>query len=199
MMLLNDQTDAPPRFAVAGERMTADEFETLTETDGFELIDFEIVEKRVDQLAAWVIASVICELRNYAKLTRAGAVYASDAAYKCFDTANFRKPDASFVVASRQPKGIGTGPLMITPDLAVEVISPSDMHGRILGKVELYLSAGVRMVWIIDPMHRFVNVYVPGQKKPLWLTEEDVLDGRDILPGFQCIVRELFPPVPATV
>jgi Uma2 family endonuclease len=59
-----------------------------------------------------------------------------------------------------------------------------------LGKVEMYLRAGVRLVWVIVPEDNGVSVHVPDA--PV-LTADDVLDGGAVLPGFSCPVRQLFP------
>ena len=101
-----------------------------------------------------------------------------------------RAPDAAFVNASR------VVPSQIkyydgAPDLAVEVISPGDTLVEVEEKVDDYLNAGTRLVWVINPRRRTVTVYEPNQH-PLILRENDSLDGDEVLPGFQCVVAEVF-------
>ncbi len=79
----------------------------------------------------------------------------------------------------------------IRPDLAVEVISPSDGPGDIAAKMEHYRRAGVPLVWWVQPKTRTVTVYRDGQKAGE-LGEGDELDGGDVLPGFRLAVAEIF-------
>lgn len=103
-----------------------------------------------------------------------------------------RAPDASFVAKGRLPAGeLPTGYLDLAPDLAVEVVSPGDTAGEVQAKVEDWLRAGVRLVWVAYPNTRSVAVY-QGLNDVRVLTEQDELDGGEVLPGFRCQVRDLF-------
>jgi Uma2 family endonuclease len=79
----------------------------------------------------------------------------------------------------------------IAPDLAIEVVSPTDHFVRLARKIRQYLERGVRMIWVIDPEDRSATVYRPGVPD-LYLTENDTLEGADVLPGFSVRVAELF-------
>jgi Uma2 family endonuclease len=79
------------------------------------------------------------------------------------------------------------------PLLAVEILSPSDTLQEIHTKTQLYLAAGVLVVWIIDPYDRTVQVYRPGQP-PVLFNEQQQLCGAPELPGFEVAVNELFSP-----
>jgi Uma2 family endonuclease len=101
-------------------------------------------------------------------------------------------PDAAFVrAASMPPEDEQDGYLRLAPDLAVEVISPSDRAGQVSENVAEYLEAGVRLLWVIEPRQRTVTVYTPNQNARV-LREGDILDGGDVLPGFSVAVAELF-------
>ena len=76
-------------------------------------------------------------------------------------------------------------------DLAVEVLSPTDRLPEVRDKVEEWLSAGTRLVWLVDPAAHTVTVYRTLDDLQL-LSEHDVLDGGQVVPGFACRVRELF-------
>lgn len=82
-----------------------------------------------------------------------------------------------------------------TPDLAVEVISPSETYNDVQEKLEDYLSAGVKMVWIIRPKQKTITVY-----RSLFdfsvLHENEELDGADVLPGFKCDLQNVFGNLP---
>lgn len=99
-------------------------------------------------------------------------------------------PDLSFVQAAHIPADENAYP-ELAPDLVVEVISPSQSGPSIEEKVAIYLTAGVRLVWVIDPARQAVRVHrQDGTERTL--TDQDVLDGEDVLPGFRVLVAELF-------
>ncbi len=103
-----------------------------------------------------------------------------------------RGPDCAFVSQERVdslgvPKKYFPGP----PDLAVEVVSPSDTVDGVEEKVEEWLSAGTRLVWVLHPRRRRVTVYRPNQK-PVILTADDNLEGQDVVDGFSVRVGDLF-------
>ncbi len=81
--------------------------------------------------------------------------------------------------------------LPVSPDLVVEVRSPNDRDPEIEEKTELWLAAGSRLVWNVDPGARTVTVHRPGARF-LLLTETDEIDGADVLPGFRCRVADFF-------
>jgi Uma2 family endonuclease len=82
--------------------------------------------------------------------------------------------------------------LPFAPDLAVEVVSPSDTATAIQQKVDLYLSKGTALVWVVYPDLRKVAVHYPdGHSKSL--TDKQVLDGEEVLPGLSIPVRGIFP------
>jgi Uma2 family endonuclease len=125
-----------------------------------------------------------------------GEVFNSEQYYRCFadDASKSRKPDASFVSKQRLPADWQSlGFLSIPPDLAVEVTFPNDLAYEVDEKVEEYLSAGVKLVWEINPIERMVTVHrLDGTVQKLH--ERDVLSGEDVIPGFECRVGDLLPP-----
>lgn len=103
-----------------------------------------------------------------------------------------RIPDVSFVRRDRVPADRSSVKLFfIPPDLAVEVVSPGDRPREMDDKVQQYLAAGVRLVWIVWPKPRSVVVHTPDND-PQRLTEQDILTGGSVLPGFSVSVAELF-------
>lgn len=103
-----------------------------------------------------------------------------------------RVPDASFVRADRLPAaGIGPGLLKFAPDIAIEVLSPSETASELQEKLDDYQVSGTSLVWVVDPVRR--TVLVVAQNAPLkQLHETDVLDGGDVLPKFACAVSDIF-------
>ncbi len=101
-------------------------------------------------------------------------------------------PDIIFVRADRlPPKDERLGFLELAPDLVVEILSPSDRAIEVNEKVVVYLEAGVRLVWIIDPRRRSVTAYAADRTARV-LVEGDDLDVGDVLPGFRLPLTELF-------
>lgn len=104
-----------------------------------------------------------------------------------------RAPDVAFVAAGRFPEGrIPVAYSEIMPDLLAEVVSPGESRREVEEKVQMWLEAGVRMVFVAAIRTRSASVYESFTDVRV-LTENDVLDGGDVLPGFTCPVRNLFP------
>jgi Uma2 family endonuclease len=106
------------------------------------------------------------------------------------DRATVRSPDAAFVRRERLPE-LSDHFVPVAPDLAVEVLSPSDRMADALGKVAMYLQAGVQLVWLVDPAARVVTVFRPDGP-PKILGQSDALDGGDLLPGLTIPLAEIF-------
>lgn len=102
-------------------------------------------------------------------------------------------PDVAFIAKQRVAEMLvaGSGFYVGPPDLAVEIISPSNSAQEIEDKVADYLDAGTRLVWVIYPKRKTVRVYRPGGKSET-LGESDELTGEDVVPGFRCQVSQIF-------
>ena len=99
-----------------------------------------------------------------------------------------RAPDAAFVCQTAiDEQGIPKGYWEGAPDLAVEVISPSDTYTE----VDEWLNAGCAMVWVMNPRRETVEVYRSPEDITV-LRGNDILEGGDVIEGFQCYVRDLF-------
>lgn len=127
------------------------------------------------------------------KGTGFGWVYADGVGYQLLQLPRtVRVPDLSFVRADRLPsEGIGPGLLKLAPDLAVEVLSPSESASDIGEKLDDYLLSGTPLIWVVDPVRRTVMVVASDAPFQL-LREGDTLDGGDVIPGFSCAVDEVF-------
>ena len=103
-----------------------------------------------------------------------------------------RAPDLAFVQSARVPaSGVPTGYLPGAPDLAVEVLSPSDRVSEADAKVTDWLTAGTRTVWVINPRWRTVTVFRSPTEISV-LTANDMLNGADVIGGFRGPVHDLF-------
>lgn len=104
-----------------------------------------------------------------------------------------RKPDVAFVRFGRFPdEQLPPGHAHLAPDLAAEVVSPNDLYEDVIEKIEEYLRAGVRLVWVISPHNHTVHVYRANGSVQV-LHDNDDLDGEEVVPGFRCPVRDLYP------
>lgn len=150
-------------------------------------------------LALWIGGELFWLIRAYCRDHQLGWVFPNDTGFQGFPESprTVRKPDVSFVRFGRFPgEQLPPGWARLAPDLAAEVISPNDLYEEVDQKIEEYLRAGVRRVWVVVPQTRLVRVYRPDGTS-VRLGEDDELDGEDVLPGFRCRVRDLFPQPPA--
>ncbi|HUF90543.1 MAG TPA: Uma2 family endonuclease [Gemmatimonadota bacterium] len=174
--------------------LTLAEFERLPDEPGcrMELVRGRVVREPPAGFDHSEIAQRIAlMLGRFVRETSAGTVVGADCGFVLFDEPpTVRAPDAAFVSQKRlgfDPKGFAP----LAPDLAVEVLSPSNTMSEIHEKVLDYLDAGSRLVWVVDPGPRTVTVYRSRDAIRL-LTENDELDGADVLPGFRVKVSDLF-------
>ena len=130
-------------------------------------------------------------LDAYVQARRLGEVFPEYGYVLSSDPDTVRAPDVSFVRTDRLDQGgPDEGFYRGVPDLAIEVISPSDRFSEVRAKVEEYLDAGTPMVVVVDPQNR--EVLVRTRRDRIELSEFDVLDGGDVVPGWKLPVRDLF-------
>ena len=109
------------------------------------------------------------------------------------DPDTVRAPDVAFVSADRLPYGDLPGYLPFAPDIAVEVVSPSDTPSDARERALMWLDAGSALVWMLFPDSRSVTVYRPNGDV-FTLGEDDVLGAAPVLDGFSVKVSDLFRP-----
>jgi Uma2 family endonuclease len=132
-------------------------------------------------------------LLNFVDAAKAGVVLGADAGFKLeSDPDTVRAPDVAFIARDRIPAdGLSLKFFAGPPDLAVEVLSPTDKRSEVDRKIAQYLRVGVKEVWFVEPVLRRVTVHKPGTP-PAVLHEGESLDGGDLLPGFQYALSRLF-------
>ena len=140
----------------------------------------------VEMFAGWVF-------NNYVIPRRLGKIVGGEVLFR-LDPAGAlaRAPDIAFIRRERLHGRDLTGPFDGAPDLAVEIISPSDSAKDVEQKVETWLSHGTLAVLIMYPGSRSVVLW--RASGAVRLGGDDVLDLDPALPGFRCSVHELFPP-----
>jgi Uma2 family endonuclease len=174
-------------------RYTPEDLLTLPIGKHCELVGGRLVEKDGGAYAGWV-AGRIASLLGAWEDRGWGWVFSGTAGYQCFrpDPERVRKPDASFIlrgmlVGDRIPDGH----IPIAPDLVVEVVSPNDRFYEVDGKVQEYLTAGIPLIWVVNPETRTVQV-TRRDGSGVRLGERDELTAEGLLPEFSCRVAELF-------
>jgi Uma2 family endonuclease len=197
---MSTMVETEPGISQNGE-ITPEELLAMPDGGHYELIDGELRERNVSALSNLVALEVSGILRNHCRAHDLGWLFAAEHGYRClpWKPRQVRRADVSFIRKERYPwdQLAEDGYTTIAPDLAVEVVSPNDAVSDLVEKIGEYLRAGVKLVWIIDPVTRTVQVW-RGDKSGAWLEAEDELSGEDVVPGFRCRVAELFPvPPPA--
>ncbi len=157
-----------------------------------ELIDGVLVEKTVGAYESQLGILIGSILVNFVRPNHLGIVLGADGMMR-LAPGLIRIPDVSFVALGRLPDGKVPRTAFIEdgPDLAVEVISPSNTKREMDQKLADYFAAGVRLVWYVYPQPREVHVYTSPSDCTV-LGEQDTLDGQDVLPGFELKLVDLF-------
>ena len=134
-------------------------------------------------------------LFNIVEPRQLGTLVASDSGvWLERDPDTVREPDIAFFSAETMPLSARiTGYADVAPDLVVEVASPGDSRREVHDKAHMWINHGVRLVWVVQPETRTVDVYRPGGEVAT-LGEQDALDGLEVLPGFSCEVSAVFGP-----
>jgi Uma2 family endonuclease len=177
---------------------TPDDLLRMPDGDRYELVDGRLVELNVSALSSLVSARLLQELGVFCAPNNLAWVFNADCVYQCFPRhpRKVRKPDVSLVLRDRLPaEQLEAGYLTLPPDLAVEAVSPNDTAYEVERKVQEYLEAGVRLVWVIYPPTRTVHIHRRDGSTSV-LRSDDTLTGEDLLPGFTCRVNDLFATLP---
>ena len=154
----------------------------------FELIGGAIAEALSSNRSSRLAARFIRYLDAFVDEHNLGHVTAPDGGYIVAGERYI--PDVAFISLARQPHLTDDAYYPAAPDLAVEIVSPTDSERQITIKVANYLAADTT-VWVVYPKDGEVYVYVPGAKVRI-LTKFDALDGGDALPGFSLPLSEIF-------
>jgi Uma2 family endonuclease len=184
-----------PSAAVQPRLVTADELLAMPD-DGLrrELVDGEIfVTPPPGEEHGAIAADILLSLGTHVRGHGLGRVFAAETGYRTGSNPDtVMAPDAAFVSRERiEQVAISRGYRTGAPDLAVEVVSPGDSFVEVEAKVARWLAAGCRMVIVINPARRAATVYRSRDDITL-LTEGDVLDGGDVVPGWTLPLRQLF-------
>lgn len=182
-------------MSVTTRPITADEFLRWPD-DGFrhELIRGEVISMSLPGGQHGKISLKIGRLiGNHVESAKLGDCYGAETGFLIErDPDTVRGADMAFVRASRL--SAITNPkkhVPFAPDLAVEVISPNDRPDEVEEKVQVWLAAGSRAVWTVDAEARTVTIHRPNAE-PVTLTEDQKIEGGEVVPGFECRVADFF-------
>ncbi|MEZ4671277.1 MAG: Uma2 family endonuclease [Anaerolineae bacterium] len=161
-----------------------------------ELIDGEIIEKVGSFIPSMIAGLILAAFVNFLKTNPIGYVTGADGGY-VLDDENTPLPDVGYISKVRMPE-LPAREVPVPPDLAVEVKSANDSYKGLQRKARKYLKAGTRVVWIVYPEDRTVDVCQPDENEPDGMRIREIgidgtLDGGDVLPGFTLAVRDIFP------
>lgn len=187
----------PARLVVRkppGKKWTAEDLLTLAgDENRYELVGGELLMTapagpRHGKFAARLVLAI----GNHVEAQDLGQVYTAEPGFQLeADPLTIRAPDVAFVQRSRIPEGEPAGFWPLAPDLVVEIISPSETARDIHEKVDDYLRAGTRLIWLVYPDNKTVMEYrAPDQARVL--TANDDLEGEDVLTGFRYPLQQLF-------
>lgn len=163
--------------------------------DGYihELVNGELVmSPKNNWFHGDICADLLMAMRSFANTHRLGAVWDSSTGF-WMENLNCRAPDISFVRKERL-RGLKRREAKFfqgAPDLAVEVLSPSNIRREVDERLSDYFSSGAQLTWVIDPERELVEIcHSPTQRR--LLGSGAMLDGEQLLPGFQYAIADLF-------
>jgi Uma2 family endonuclease len=186
----------PERIRLHPAPGTATEDDVLVRPGGekrlCELIDGVLVDKPMGYYESLLATLLISFLWRFLDEHDLGIVLGADATLR-LAPGLVRLPDVSFISWDRFPdRRLPAEPIPdLAPDLAVEVLSPSNTEREMTRKLHEYFAAGCRLAWYVLPDERVVRVYTDPIAVRI-LHEDDVLDGSSVLPGFRLPIRDWF-------
>ncbi|MGE0451929.1 MAG: Uma2 family endonuclease [Vicinamibacteria bacterium] len=157
----------------------------------YELVDGQIRMSPAGARHGQVCVNLSVRLGSFVSERGLGFVFDSSTGFR-LPNGNVRLPDLAYVARGRfEGDRVPEDFSPIPPDLAVEVLSPSDRPRAVLDKVGEHLGYGVRLIWVIDPAARRATIY-RSLSDVTTIAEDGMLDGETILPGFRCRLGEIF-------
>ena len=177
------QESLPPEIP----KMTLEEF-LESDLERYEYIKGELIPMPPpSMLHGRISTNLFLPLGFYIRENQLGDIY-MDIGFTVGD--RVLMPDVAFLSNANMPDSLSKA-CPVPPDLAVEVVSPTDSSHRVEEKAFAYLEAGTQLVWVLKPRSETVTVY-RSETDIKTLTRNDTLSGEDVVEGFSCQVAELF-------
>ena len=180
-------TETNPLNGVENQRISDDSL--------YEVIDGRIVELPPMGTDEEITAGILhVRLGNHADATKLGRAVMETLFDFTKQVGHKRRPDVAFVSSDRWPrtKPVGKGDgWPVVPNLAIEVISPSNSWNEVLDKIHEYFHVGVERVWVVTTSKKQVHVYSSPTDVRILSHDEELTDAK-LLPGFKLALHELF-------
>jgi Uma2 family endonuclease len=171
--------------------------------------EWEILESEEEKMPTFehgiICTNIILQIGSFIAHKNLGRVLDSSVEYRFLETPTKSKgkgkskthkkprfPDVTFIQQDRLPQNMRSYP-EIAPDLAVEVVSPTDRDYDIEARVKEYQKAGVKQIWVVHPFSRKIEVYwsATGLKNQTYFSDEELEVG-DMIPGFKLKLSDIF-------
>ena len=153
-----------------------------------ELVGGEVIEVVSNNYASLIALYIAARLLTFVEADRLGWVTGADGGYRVAGERYI--PDAAYISRTRQPEPCREAYNPLAPDLALEVVSPTDEERTLRIKLTNYLAAGTT-VWVVYPQEQEIEIHAPGQPVRI-LDRTGTLDGGAVLPGFSLAIQTIF-------
>jgi Uma2 family endonuclease len=178
------------------QRVNADQFWQMSQSDD---IHQELIHGEIHEMAptGWLhgdVTSILSmHIQSHVLSNKLGRVTAAETGFRLNDD-TVLAPDIGFIRAERVPEKLPDGFVPLAPDLAVEVMSPSNSASEMSQKIKLFFQHGTQLVWVVHPTTKKMDVYqsIDGETKVDFLDINDTLTGGEVLPDFSLSLSELF-------
>ena len=187
-------------MSIETRQVTAKEFEAFIAQPAhterhFELIHGEIIEDIPTEERSILAGNIYFHLRMFVTKHGLGRVAFEVRRKLPGDEHNVRLPDVDFTNTERLQERdddeiVRSGPVPQLPDLAVEIQSPGQSDKLMVDKATYYLTSGTRMVWLVYPRKQLVEVITADDR--VLLSDDDLLEGGAVIPGFSLRVADIF-------
>ena len=179
--------------------ITADELLTMPHREGRNDCRLALIRGELKKMSptggthGMVCARLATVLTNFVEVNDLGIVFGAETGFKVeSDPDTVLGADVAFVSHERLKTVENLDKFLpFAPDLAIEVLSPGNTVDEIDEKIAFYFAGGARAVWVFNPKRRTAAIYGSPHEVRI-LTEQDTLDGGDVLPGFQLSLAKLF-------
>lgn len=196
--LVSTINDHQEQISTTVHNLTDEEFMALNR-DGhrYEIVNGELIKIANSGAKHGYLCSILMILLgSYVRLHKLGVMFDSSTAFK-MKSGNKRSPDISFVAKEHLQglEDLPDGLLEGAPDLAVEILSPSNTVEEIRQKLMEYFENGSRLVWVIDPRQKYALVYHSAPEPDQLVKSSESLVGEEIIPGFSLPMADLLEPL----
>ena len=178
-------------MTIKGPATIQDLLKTPRDGRKYELVDGEIIVSPAGGRHSEIAGNILGLIWEFLQKNPIGKVYSSDVGI-ALPNGSVRSPDVTYISIAKLPGGHSPETFVdVLPDLAVEVLSPSDSPKELGRKIGEFLENGVPMVWLVDPSQQTVTIY-RSLTDTVRLTSQDTINADPVLPGFSASLSRFF-------